>query len=279
MGLQKMTDPEKIEQLRQRLSAKYSSPLTTLGELVRFEMPALRWPFPQLLNLLEMGTYPSRFVGVEYYLSGKKGFIDRLIPAPEYYKFAFRWIAEKVYSLDRSVANLDELLAQVRGTYNATRERLPETGQPSFAVQEQVYAIKSELGNFFFSSRAVMDTVATLMNFLYGPSSPTFNSYADFVKAMTTKDPSRHSIVDDEMKDYLKTKMDWFFRLRDIRDYLTHYKSIDISFYEQPTGGIKVYLDDSFEIHELVKSVQGGITDCLEFMDEHYSKRISSLGT
>jgi hypothetical protein len=117
------------------------------------------------------------------------------------------------------------------------------------------------------------------MNFLYGPSSPTFNSYADFVKAMTTKDPSRHSIVDDEMKDYLKTKMDWFFRLRDIRDYLTHYKSIDISFYEQPTGGIKVYLDDSFEIHELVKSVQGGITDCLEFMDEHYSKRISSLGT
>jgi len=44
-------------------------------------------------------------------------------------------------------------------------------------------------------------------------------------------------------------------------------------------GGIKVYLDDSFEIYELVKSVQGGITDCLRFMDEHYTKRISSLGT
>lgn len=42
MGLQKMTDPEKIEQLRQRLLAKDPSPLTTLGELVRFEMPALR---------------------------------------------------------------------------------------------------------------------------------------------------------------------------------------------------------------------------------------------
>lgn len=277
MGLQKMTDPEKIEQLRQRLSAKYPSPLTTLGELVRFEMPALRWPFPQLLSLLEMGIYPRRFVGVEYYLSGKKGFIDRLIPAPEYYKFAFRWIAEKIYSLDRSVANVDELLAQVRDTYNATRKRLPETGQPSFAVHEQVYAIKSELGNFFFSSRAVMDTVATLMNFLYGPSSRTFNSFAEFIKAMTRNDPSLHTIVDDEMKGYLKTKMDWFFRLRDIRDYLTHYKSIDISFYEQPKGGIRVYLDDSFEIHELVKSVQGGITDCLKFMDDHYSKRISSL--
>ena len=81
------------------------------------------------------------------------------------------------------------------------------------------------------------------------------------------------------MTSYLKTKMDWFFRLRDIRDYLTHYKSIDISFYEQPKGGIRVYLDDSFEIYELVKSVQGGITDWLKFMDEHYTQRISSLGT
>ncbi len=217
MGLQKMTDPEKIEQLRQRLSAKYPSPLTTLGELVRFEMPALRWPFPQLLNLLEMGKYPRRFVGVEYYLSGKKGFIDRLIPAPEYYKFAFRWIAEKVYSFDRSPAKIDELLVEERNMYTETRKTLPKTGQPSFAVQEQVYAIKSELGNFFFSSRAVMDTIATLMNFLYGPSSPTFNSFAAFVKAMTRNDPLPHSITDGEIKNYLTTKIDWFFRLRDIR--------------------------------------------------------------
>jgi len=58
------------------------------------------------------------------------------------------------------------------------------------------------------------------------------------------------------MTSYIKTKIDWFFRLRDIRDYLTQYKSIDISFYEQPRGGTRVYLDDSFGIHELVKSVK-----------------------
>jgi hypothetical protein len=247
MGLQKMTDPEKIEQLRQSLSAKYPKPLTALGQLVRFEMPALPGPFPQLLNLLERGTYPRSFVGVEYYLSGKKGFIDRIIPAPEYYKFAFRWIAEKVYSLNRSVAKIEELLAEVRDIYTTTRITLPKTGQSSFSMQQQVYAIKSELGNFFFSSRAVMDTVATLMNFLYGPPSQTFNSFASFIKAATKDIPSPQTITDDEMTSYLKAKMDWFFRLRDIRDYLTHYKSIDISFYEQPRGGTRVYLDDSFE--------------------------------
>lgn len=275
MVLLKMTDPKKIEELRRRLAEKYPQPLTTLGQVIRYEMPALPLPFPKLLNLLETSHYPERFVGIEYYLAGRKGFIDRIIPAPEYYKYAFRWIAEKVYSLNRSVTTIADLLAEIQEFYTATRERIPGTGQSSFLVQEQVYAIKSELGNFFFSSRAAMDTAATLMNFLYGPPSPTFHSFATFSKMMTKDAPL---IMDDDIKDYLETRMHWFFKLRDIRDYLTHYKSIDVSFYEQRGGEVKVYLDDSFELQGLVGSVREGITDFLRFMDEHFTTRIAKSG-
>ena len=71
--------------------------------------------------------------------------------------------------------------------------------------------------------------------------------------------------------------MEWFSRLRDIRDYVTHYKSIDISFYEQATGKIDVYLEDQFEITELTQSVHLGISAFLKFMDEHFSQRIENL--
>lgn len=114
------------------------------------------------------------------------------------------------------------------------------------------------------------------MHFLYGPKSKQHRSFTEFTK-YACKDKSRiGEEVDDEMKDYLQKNLDWYARLKDMRDYLTHYKSIDISFYEQLNGSIHVYLEDRFEIGELLHAVYSGIFAFITFMDKHFKNRIES---
>jgi hypothetical protein len=269
-----LKDPEKIEQLQKRLKAKYPYTLEKFGKIVGYEMPALPQPFPRLLDLLEKGKYPQKFWGIEYYLATNEGYIDRIIPAAEYYKYAFRSIADKHYSLGLSVKRIEELGAEIKETYKAVRITLSRTSQPFFSVQTQVYSLKRELGNLFFISRSIMDSIATLMHFLYGPSSNPFSSFADFKKYICKAQHSSGSITDNEMKHYIESEMSWFSRLRDIRDYITHYKSIDISFYEQATGGIDVYLEDQFEVGELIQSIHDGVSNFLKYLDEHFSRRL-----
>jgi hypothetical protein len=69
------------------------------------------------------------------------------------------------------------MVGGARGVQRATR-----TEQPSLRVVDKVYALKAELGNILFVVRGTLDTIATLLHFLYGhhatsrispPSSPT----------------------------------------------------------------------------------------------------------
>jgi len=237
-------------------------------------MPALPQPFPRLLQLLDNGPYPRKFWGIEYYIATKGGHIDRIIPSAEYYKFAFRAIADKYYSLNLTVETIEKLVQEIREIYKRRRFTVSSTAQPSFSVHNQVYSLKSELGNLFFTSRSIMDSVATLMHFHYGPSSSQFSSFADFKRYICNSRQTSGGIADEEVKQYIENDMSWFSRVRDIRDYITHFKSIDISLYEQALGEIDVYLEDQFEIMELIRSVKEGVTGFLEFMDEHFSQRL-----
>ena len=119
-------DEQKLSKLRQKLKDKYPYTLEKFGRIVRYEMPALPQPFPRLLELLENGPYPRKFWGIEYYIA-TKGDIDRIIPSAEYYKYAFRAIADKYYSLNLSVENTEKLVQEIRDIYRRTRF----TGQSS----------------------------------------------------------------------------------------------------------------------------------------------------
>ena len=83
--------------------------------------------------------------------------------------------------------------------------------------------------------------------------------------------------VDVEMRDYIEKNLEWYARLKDMRDYITHYKSIDISFYEQTDGSILIYLEDRFKIGELLQAVQIGISAFIKFLDKHFKTRIEKL--
>ena len=277
MKFEIIKDKEKLERKKQFLARKYPYSLESFGKIVGYEMPALKPPFPQLASWLEKSMYPREFWGIEYHVATNNGYIDRIIPAAEYYKLAFRSIADDLYSLTLSIDRIENLQIEINEAYKRTREVMPSSGHSFFKASTYVYRLKSELGNFFFVSRSVLDTIATLMHFLYGPKSKQHRSFTDFIKDAVKEKSASGEEVDAEMKDYIEKNLNWYARLKDMRDYITHYKSLDISFYEQTDGSIRIYLEDRFEIGELLHAVQSGISAFLNFMDKHFKNRIENM--
>src|SRR5438067_1112178 len=132
MKFEVIKDREKLERKRQYLAKKYPHSLETFGKVVGYEMPALGSPFPKLASWLEKSMYPCQFWGIEYYVATNNGHIDRIVPAAEYYKLAFRSIADELYSLGLSIARIDDLVNAINAAYKATREVMPLSGHSSF---------------------------------------------------------------------------------------------------------------------------------------------------
>jgi hypothetical protein len=277
MKFEIIKDQEKLKRKRQFLARKYPYSLESFGKVVGYEMPALEPPFPQLESWLEKSMYPREFWGIEYYVATNNGYIDRIIPAAEYYKLAFRSIADELYSVALSVSRIDSLQVEINDAYKNTREVRPSSGHSFFNASTYVYAMKSELGNFFFVSRSLLDTIATLMHFLYGPKAKQHRSFTDFIKYAVREKSGSGEEVDAEMKNYIEKNLEWYARLKDMRDYITHYKSIDISFYEQTDGSIHIYLEDRFKLSELLHPVYSGISAFIGFLDKHFKNRIEKL--
>jgi hypothetical protein len=274
MRFELIKSKERLKQKRQYLKEKYPYALGSFGKVVSYEMPVVIGPpFPKLAEYLREGSYPREFSGIEYYIGTNNGYLERIVPAAEYYKLAFRTIREQLHSLKTAKDRIDMFVSEINRCYQETRTVRTSTGQSAFKVQKYVYDIKSELGNFFFVSRSVLDTTATLMHFLYGPRSKHYGSFTNFIK-QTLRDASPDQDV--EMRQYFQSKCEWYYRLKDVRDYITHYKSLDVSFYEQPDTSIHIYLENRFKLDELVEDVYFGIKEFLRFTDEHFTKLLQN---
>lgn len=275
MRFEIVRDPAKIARIRKRLAERDRRLMVSRGPLIRHEMPALPEAFPRLGRVLEESAYLARFAGTHYHIASRDGRIERLLPAAEYYKFVFRAVADKRYVLEFGLDRLRELERWIQRYYGDIREPMLRTEEPSLRVVDKVYALKSELGNILFVVRGTLGTVATLMHFLYGPGAPHFTTFAAFITYLNRR-PSAGAAPDQAMRDYIEEQMGWFRMLREYHDYVTHYGSIDISFYEPREGVLRTYLQDASQVHDVVAPVLAGLDSFFEFVDGHFSARITA---
>jgi hypothetical protein len=270
-------DPAKIARIQQRLADRNQQLTSSRGTLVRYEMPALPNAFPQLSRVVDCSPHQAEFAGIQYHILTSDGRIEQLLPATEYYKFVFCAVADKRYALELGLGRLRDLEHWIQRYYNEVRDPMLRTEQPSFRVVNQVYALKAELGNLLFLVRGALSTVATLMHFLYGPGSPHFRSFGAFVKYLQ-KSHAAGTDPDPALREYIEGDMEWFRVLREYRDYVTHYASIEISFYEPQEGVLRAYLHDALQVHDVVAPVLAGLDSFCTFVDGHFAARIDPTG-
>jgi hypothetical protein len=231
--------------------------------------------FPQLIRILEGSPHRTQFSGIYYHIESEDNRIERLIPAGEYYKFVFRAAADKRYALELGLGRIRELERWIQRYYHEIRDPMLRGAEHSYRVEDQVYALKSELGNILFVARGALDTIATLFHFLYGPSSRQFIDFADFMKYLN-QGHAGGTDPDPAMREHIAQQMAWFRTLHEYRDYVTHFGSIDITFYEPQEGVVRTYLQDALEVHEVVAPVLSGLDAFCEFVDAHFAARIAA---
>jgi hypothetical protein len=267
------TDPVRIANIQTELADRHDQMMQSRGALLRYETPPLPNAFPQLSRILEGSPHRTQFVAIHYHIESQDRRIERLIPAADYYKFVFRAVADKRYALELGLGRIRELERWIQRYYHEIRDPMERTAQPSHRVVDQVYALKSELGNILFLTRGALDTIATLFHFLYGPSSCQFTSLAAFIKYLN-EGHAGGTDPDPAMREHIAQELAWFRTLHEYRDYVTHFGSIDISFYEPQEGVVRTYLQDALEVHEVVAPVLSGLDSFCEFVDGHFAARI-----
>jgi hypothetical protein len=269
------TDPVRIASIQNGLADRRDQMMQSRGALLRYETPSLPNAFPQLSRILDGSRHRTQFLHVYYHIESEDRRIEELIPAAEYYKFVFRAVADKRYALELGLGRIRTLEHWIQRYYNEIRDPMLRTAQPSIRVVDHVYALKSELGNVLFVTRGALDTIATLLHFLYGPSSSLFTGFAAFTKYLNEGRASGTD-PDPAMREYLVEQLAWFRTLHEYHDYVTHFGSIDISFYEPQEGVVRTYLQDALEVHDVVAPVLSGLDSFCEFVDGHFAARITA---
>jgi hypothetical protein len=268
------TDPARIAGIQSELAERHDRMMQSRGTLLRYETPSLPNAFPQLSSLLEGSPHRVPFLATYYHIESEDGRIERLILAADYYKFVFRAVADKRHALELGLRRIRELERWIQSYYRETRDPMLRTVQASSRVVEQVYALKAELGNILFVTRGALDTIATLFHFLYGPGSNMFTSFTTFTKYLNQRQGDGTD-PDPVMRDYIARHLSWFRTLHEYRDYVTHFGSVDITFYEPEEGVVRTYLQDALEVHQVVAPVLSGLDAFCEFVDGHFAARIT----
>lgn len=272
-----LRDLEQVATIRATLQEEHRSRVADRGQLVRYVMPPMPRAFPALADVLNSTNYRQQYSGIYYYIETKDRRLRRLVPAAEYYKGAFAAIADKQYSLRVGYRRVAELVRRIREAHMATRGSMLRAGQPSFNVSDEVYALKAEVANVLLVSRGALDTLATLMHFLYGPNSRQFMSFVDFVKFLRRTANEHGQSHDPELLAHITAHLDWFWLLRDYRDFVTHVSSIDVAFYEAAEGTLNIFLDNVTRADLLTNRAVLGLHEFCEFIDLHFARRVKSV--
>jgi len=265
-------DSKKVKRIQSQLQATYRSSVSERGTLVSYSMPALPDLFPQLrAALLQYSKHREGFWGIYYYMETKDQRVRKLIPASEYYKTVFRSLSDKRYSLELIRERIRALLNDIARLHAQSRRIRPRTAQPAFSVAQQVYMLKGELAAFLLFARSMLDTVATLFHFLYGPSSNQFVSFADFARYMSKGHGKGQDVA---MENFIRSEMSWFFTLRDFRDWVAHLGTVDVAFYEDSEATLATYTEHCQPLQDLVEPVLEGLDAFFKFVDDHFTDRI-----
>lgn len=242
------------------------------GETICYEEPLHHDFLPRLMRALQETEWPFQFHGHYYRLTTKHGLIQDEVPASEYYKIAWRAMSQKYHGAALAFQSLESLVGQLAKEYPDRRQTIGERNQPKLTFTLELYRLRSDFASLLFLVRSLLDEFSTLAQFLSGPKAQQFRSFADIVaKCKGDKPPPE---VPADLQHYLRENSEWFWRLRDVRDYLAHHGFVHFHLVESPSRELRFYIYHRLDMLELAREFMGGLNMLLAQIDVAYSKRV-----
>ncbi len=152
------------------------------------------------------------------------------------------------------------------------------TGQKQVEFNEEYWYILCDIELILILIKSCLDLIALLTPaffFAQQPNAQSFNKQVE--RFLKNKDAD-----DKEYVDYLSTNLTWFYTLKRIRDDISHYASLALSFKEDDHGDVElvVYtrkfdlLLGEIPIEKQIKEIWDGFNNFLSFYKTYFIKKL-----
>jgi len=242
------------------------------GNTICYEEPLHHAILPGLMQALNDTKWPYQFHGYFYQLKTNYGLIQEEVPASEYYKIAHRAMLQKYHAATLTLQFIESLISDLAKKYPEVRKTIGKTNQPKLNFNLELYNLRSSFASLLFLQRSLLDEFSSLVQFLSGPKSKQFSSFADLMSKCKGSNPPNE--VPPELQVHMRDHSNWFWRMRDIRDYIAHHGFVHFHLVESSNGELRFYIHHRLDMLELAQEFMVGLNDMLAKIDFAYTKRI-----
>lgn len=211
------------------------------GRTICYEEPLYHQLLPRLMQALQETKWSYQFHGYYYRLTTNKGLIEDEVPASEYYKLAWRSMSQKYHGAALALQSIESIAADLALSYPARRQIVNRTNQPKISFSLELYTLRTSFASLLFLIRSLLDEFASLAQFLTAPNARQFGSFADIVTKCERHEAGVLTEIPKELRSHLAESAEWFWRMRDIRDYIAHHGFVHFNLVESPSGTLCFY--------------------------------------
>lgn len=243
-----------------------------VGETICYEEPLHHELLPQLMKTLQSTEWPHRFHGHFYRLRTNSQLIEEFVPASEHYKISLMAMSQKYHGAQLALNSVESIIRDLSESYLSKRTTVGERNQPKLVFSTELYRLRADYSSLLFLIRSMLDQFASLIQFLSGPTAKQFGSFADVMKKAKAGNPLAE--LPPKLRDYLNTNCEWFWKMRDVRDYIAHHGFVRLHLVEFQSAAIKFYIHDRLDLLEMAQEFMREFQSLLDIIDIYYSERI-----
>ena len=243
------------------------------GKTICYEEPLHHQLLPKLMQAIQATDWPRQFHGYYYQLKTNHGLVHEEVPASEYYKIAHRAMQQKYHAAVLTLESIEALTSSLAETYPQRRGHVHTTSQPKLCFTHELYALRRDFASLLFLQRSLLDEFASLVQFLPGPRSRQFSSFADLMTKCIGDNPPME--IPTDLQVHMRDNSGWFWRMRDIRDYIAHHRFVHVHLVESPEGGLRFFIHHRLDMLELSREFMAGLNAMLASIDNAFARRVA----
>src|SRR3546814_2912727 len=80
--------------------------------------------------------------------------------------------------------------------------------------------------------------------------------------------------IPTELQLHMKDRSAWFWRMRDIRDYIAHHGFVHFHLVESPAGTLQFFIQHRLNMRDLAREFMVGLDEMLFVIDQSFTKRL-----
>ncbi|MCI5162250.1 MAG: hypothetical protein D3917_09575 [Candidatus Electrothrix sp. AX5] len=159
------------------------------GNTVCYHQPIYENSLLSLRNSIGGSQALKNLAGKYYNIRTNNKYISEVYPTVEYHKIAFRMIRDNLHTIMLSKQEIAATSKSIQ-TIFAEQPEFLDTGQRKISFDKEIYKLRSDISNFTFTIRTVLDILSTLFQTIYGPQAGQYSSFNSLLKQLN-KDNGR----------------------------------------------------------------------------------------